>query len=72
MFGFKKLNVPSGTKELTAYESWAVRFEISRLLYSKEQCEFFTSEEDAKAFKQSVEQAAKLLKVDVSVSITKQ
>lgn len=65
---FKYLFVPSGEKiEITAYESWIVRWFSVHLSYgeytSKEkQAEVFTSKQDAEKFANSLRDALVLLK----------
>jgi len=61
---FKKVEVPSGDKkEITAYEKWAVRWIGTTGYYSgnaREECEFFTSQEDAEHFADQLREAFKL------------
>lgn len=62
---FKKLFVPAGEKEVTAYDSWTVRwisvsFEGVSLAYTKEQMEIFPTQEDAETFHIALIQAHKL------------
>ena len=69
MFLFKKINVPSGTKEITAYESWTVRWRSAHNAYFgsdfanlTHESEVFLTEEDAISFKKSLKAAMTLLK----------
>ena len=63
---FKKLFIPSGEKqEVTAYESWVVRWESRYGEYSsstQKEAEVFTNEEEAKAFAKQLTEAFKLIK----------
>lgn len=75
---FKRIFIPTTEKkELTAYESWAVRWTARYGKYmtdTKEVAEFFTSEDDAKAFAQQLKDAFSLIKhtSGTSVKIEKQ
>lgn len=78
LFIFKKVTVPSGeTKDLTAYESWTVRWDsvkhfYDRSYHSTQQAEVFTNEDDAKKFRDSLKAALVLLKDgERKVEITK-
>lgn len=66
MFNFKKIKVPTGDeKELTAYESWSVRWNSRHGPYSGDltkRAEVFRTHEEAEAFKKALEDANKLLK----------
>lgn len=64
---FKKLFIPSGTKEVMAYESWIVRWDAARfdgssLIRTKEECEIFPSKDDADAFADALKNAFQLTK----------
>jgi hypothetical protein len=64
---FKKLFVPAGEKEVTAYDSWTVRWESARfdggtLAYVKQQVEIFPTQEDAEAFHAALIQSHQLCK----------
>ncbi len=63
----KKITIPTTDKEeVEAYESWAVRYTSLHGSYisadTKQECEFFTAKEDAKKFKQQLQDAYKLTK----------
>jgi len=74
---FKWLRIPTGeTKEVKAYENWAVRYKSRHGNFSgdtRPEAEFFTNEEDAKAFAEQLKAAFKLVKntADNYVTITK-
>lgn len=72
---FKKIFVPANTQEITAYESWTVRWTAIKRHHSwdwKEEVEVFTNEDDAKTFKKTLEDARKLLKdYDFPIKINK-
>ena len=75
---FKKLFVSTDeTKEITAYESWMVRWNSvngsGRFPDKTAQSEVFTNEEDAKIFKKTLEEAIKFTKSDYDsdIKITK-
>jgi len=74
MFGFKKISAPSSIKEdITAYETWVVRWKSRYGSYSsdtKPEVEVFTSEEDACKFKQRLEEAFNLLRHTSGTKVT--
>lgn len=63
---FKKLFVPSGQKqELTAYETWTVRWESRHGEYHTDvqpEMEVFTNKDDAHMFATQLKEAFKLIK----------
>lgn len=63
---FKWLCIPTGdTKEVKAYENWAVRYTSRHSGYSsgtQPEAEFFTNEQDAKDFADQLRAAFKLVK----------
>lgn len=71
---FKNIFVPNDKKvSLIAYESWTVRWfsrygEFSSSI--KEECEVFTSEEEAEFFKNSLEEAFKLIRHTSHTKVT--
>lgn len=74
---FKWLKIPTGaTKEVKAYENWAVRYtsRVGNCSWDvKPEAEFFTNEQDARDFAEQLRAAFKLVKntVDNRVTITK-
>ena len=71
---FKKKIIPSGeTVEITEYERWSVRWTSidnrstcgNDYATPRKEANFFTSEEDAKLFKEQLKQAQSLLKQKV-------
>jgi hypothetical protein len=76
---FKKINIPTGdTKELVALENWTVKWRSRYGDFSHEtteECEVFTSREDANQFAEALRDAFKLLKysngTEVNVKRTK-
>lgn len=75
-FEKKKIPLSNEMKEVDVTALWAVRWKSVNdtcLQGSKEEAEFFLNEQDAKDFKQSLEQAMSLLKQSVQkrVSIKK-
>ena len=71
---FKKLFAPSGEKkELTAIENWSVRWSSRYGSYScdtRNECEFFTSKEDAEHFAEQLRDAYKLIKHTSGTSVS--
>lgn len=63
---FKKILVPSKqNQELTAYETWAVRWRSRNGRYSsdiRDEMELFTSKEDAEKFATALREAFKLIR----------
>lgn len=74
---FKKIKVPSPLDyEMTAVVLWEVRWESRHGRFCdnvQKEVEVFTTEEDARLFKASIERAHKLLRntVDIHVTISK-
>lgn len=71
MFTFKWKKVPetNNEKEISVIQAWRVTWnscecsgDYSSMAYLKEQAEFFTNEQQAKEFKESLENAFKLIK----------
>jgi hypothetical protein len=73
LFTFKKIIIPSGeTQELTAYESWTVRWLSRHGYYSSDtrtEVEVFTNEEDANAFAEELRNAFKLIKHTSGITV---
>jgi len=61
-----KLDIPIGKREIDAVETFEVRWESHSKTYysvhSEQQAQFFTSKEEADAFKQALKDASKLLR----------
>lgn len=74
---FKKIFIPSGKhQELTAFESWSVRWVSRHGRYGSDtqyEMEVFTTKEDAEKFAKELRKAFKLIKhtSDVGVSVSK-
>lgn len=71
---FKKLFTPSGEKkELSSIENWSVRWYSRHGKYShntQQECEFFTSKEDAEHFAKQLRDAYKLIKHTSGTSVS--
>ena len=63
---FKKIFIPSGKKEsVTSYESWVVRWRGRFGQFhgdTQDECEVFTTQEDAEKFATQLKEAFKLIK----------
>lgn len=63
---FKKIFIPNGQKEpVTAYETWVVRWRSRYGQYvsdTQDECEIFTTKEDAEKFAIQLKEAFKLIK----------
>lgn len=72
---FKKIQIPSGEKvEVTAYQSWVVRWSSysdygSSYAAKRPESEIFTQKEDAERFASELRQASALLKNTCSIGI---
>ena len=70
---FKKLLIPSGETEVTALETWTVRWHSRHGSYGSDtrpECEVFLNEEDAKKFADALKAAYKLIKHTSGTSVT--
>ena len=70
---FKKVPIPSGEKELDAYESWTVRWSSRQGEYSSQvqkETEVFLDKESAEAFAQALKDAFKLLRHTSGTRVT--
>ena len=64
---FKKLWIPTGEKQtVTAYETWVVRWRSRHGQFhhdTQDECEIFTSKQDAEKFADQLKEAFKLRKL---------
>ena len=72
---FKKMTVPEnvGTREIETVQLWSVRWQSRNGPYSQDlrnECEFFTSEEEATLFKTALENAFALIRHTSEITVT--